>query len=165
MKTIRTFNKGWTYLEIVIAMIIGSIVLLGVAPMFTQGLRTIGASGNHTRAAILAQNRMEDLKGQPYSYLVNYYGISTTSGAVEDVEEYDSILEVSSDLRSIFKRVTKFQFVDVNSNGIIETDENEHKIMRITVTVFWAEAKYGKNVSGEYNKLHKTIVKTIKVEA
>jgi type IV pilus assembly protein PilV len=76
MKNIRTvFSKkkvcdnhsGFTLLEVLIAISILTVGLLGVAQMQIMGIRGNYFSGNTTTALSLAEEKMEDLLGKSYS--------------------------------------------------------------------------------------------------
>jgi len=77
MKNIRTiFSKkkvfdnqsGFTLLEVLIAISILTVGLLGVAQMQIMGIRGNYFSGNTTTALTLAEEKMEDLLGKSYSH-------------------------------------------------------------------------------------------------
>ena len=76
MKNIRTvFSKkkvcdnhsGFTLLEVLIAISILTVGLLGVAQMQIMGIRGNYFSGNTTTVLTLAEEKMEDLLGKSYS--------------------------------------------------------------------------------------------------
>jgi len=79
MKNIRTiFSKkqifgnqsGFTLLEVLIAISILTVGLLGVAQMQIMGIRGNYFSGNTTAALTLAEEKMEGLLGSSYSAVV-----------------------------------------------------------------------------------------------
>jgi len=55
-------NKGFSLLELIIAIGVLAIGLVGVLQIFPVGLRTSYRSGMLTKAAFLAQNKIEELK-------------------------------------------------------------------------------------------------------
>jgi type IV pilus assembly protein PilV len=76
MKNIRkVFSKkkvcdnqsGFTLLEVLIAISILTVGLLGVAQMQIMGIRGNSFSGNTTAALTLAEEKMEDLLGKSYT--------------------------------------------------------------------------------------------------
>jgi len=76
MRNIRTiFSKkkmfvnqsGFTLLEVLIAISILTVGLLGVAQMQIMGIKGNYFSGNTTTALTLAEEKMEDLLGKSYS--------------------------------------------------------------------------------------------------
>ncbi|MCK4326682.1 type II secretion system protein [bacterium] len=60
-------SKGFTLLEIVIALAILVIGLVGVLALFPTGLRASKRAGDFTTAAILGQQRLESIKRAGYS--------------------------------------------------------------------------------------------------
>jgi type IV pilus assembly protein PilV len=60
-------QSGFTLLEVLIAISILTVGLLGVAQMQIMGIRGNYFSGNTTTALTLAEEKMEDLLGKSYS--------------------------------------------------------------------------------------------------
>ena len=110
MKIIRLGNnKGFTLLEILIAITVFSIGLLGMATLTTGIIRGNLASNNMTTATTLAQEWMEDI------IRIEYADVS------DKAEKYDTIAGFPQ-----YKRV-----MVVNDNK----PETDMKI--VTVTVYW----------------------------
>ncbi|NVL90369.1 MAG: prepilin-type N-terminal cleavage/methylation domain-containing protein [Desulfobacterales bacterium] len=101
-------NKGFTLLEILIAMVILSIGLLGMAVLTGGIMRGNTFSNELTTATTLAQDRMEDIKRAGYS------------GASSLTENYNEISNFP-----LHKRVTNV--VDGPASGM----------RTVTVTVYW----------------------------
>ncbi len=57
-------QKGFTILEVLVAMIVLAIGLLGLAPMFVMSMRGNQFSREVSETAYLAQDRIEQLKNQ-----------------------------------------------------------------------------------------------------
>jgi len=55
-------KKGFSLLELIIAIAVLAIGLVGVLQIFPIGLRASQRAGMMTKAAILAQNKIEDVK-------------------------------------------------------------------------------------------------------
>ena len=55
-------NRGFSLLELVIAMAILSIALLGLIQMFPVGLRASKHAGDHTIMTFLGQQKMSDIE-------------------------------------------------------------------------------------------------------
>lgn len=101
-------NKGFTLLEILIAMVILSIGLLGMAALTGGIMRGNSFSNELTTATTLAQDRMEDIKRAGYS------------GASSLTENYNEISNFP-----LHKRVT----------SIVDGPATDMKT--VTVTVYW----------------------------
>ncbi|NVM21446.1 MAG: prepilin-type N-terminal cleavage/methylation domain-containing protein [Desulfobacterales bacterium] len=106
-------ERGFTLLEILIAMIILSIGFLGVAALTGGIMRGNSYSSAQTSGAILAQDKMEDIRRQGYS------GTSATDATITEV--YNSISGYPS-----YKRET-----------LIDVDNPIAGMKRVTVTVYW----------------------------
>jgi type IV pilus assembly protein PilV len=59
-------QKGFTLIEVLVALVILTVGLLGVTAMQITAIRGNHFSGNLTRATVLAQNKLEELKHLPY---------------------------------------------------------------------------------------------------
>jgi len=64
-------NKGFTLIEVLVAMVILSIGLLGTAALITGIIRGNQVSNRITVATTLAQDKMEDIKSFSYSNAVS----------------------------------------------------------------------------------------------
>ena len=110
MKIIRLRNnKGFTLIEILIAITVFSIGLLGMATLTTGIIRGNLASNNLTTATVLAQEQMEDIIRDGYA---------KASGKDEN---YGSITDFSQ-----YKRVT-----------VVDDNKPETDMKIVTVTVYW----------------------------
>ena len=59
-------NRGFSLLELVIAMAILAIALLGLIQMFPVGLRASKHAGDHTIMTFLGQQKMSDIEQSKY---------------------------------------------------------------------------------------------------
>jgi type IV pilus assembly protein PilV len=59
-------QKGFSLVEVLIALVILAVGLLGVTGMQITAIRGNHFSGNLTQATVLAQNKLEELKHLPY---------------------------------------------------------------------------------------------------
>lgn len=106
-------NRGFTLIEILVAMIVLSIGLLGMAALTVGIMRGNSFSNQLTTASILAQDKMEDIRKQGYS------GTPATDTTV--TEDYNSIASYAS-----YKRVT-----------VTDVDNPAAGMKKVTVTVYW----------------------------
>jgi type IV pilus assembly protein PilV len=60
-------NKGFTLIEVLVAMVILSIGLLGTAALITGIINSNKLSNRITTATVLAQDKMEEIKGAGYA--------------------------------------------------------------------------------------------------
>jgi len=73
-------QKGFTLLEVLVAMIVLAIGLLGIAPMFVMSMRGNQFSREVSETAYLAQDRIEQLKNQSIISPIPF-NETTTSGS------------------------------------------------------------------------------------
>ena len=86
MKRQRRFNvrlakRGFTLVELIIAIIILVVGVLGLASTAAVVMRQITASSMQTRAAMRGQSRLEALRSMPCANMVN--GTATSAGITE----------------------------------------------------------------------------------
>lgn len=108
MQRVRT-ARGFTLIEILIALTLLAIGLLGMAGLTVGIMRGNSLSKEVTTATALAQDKMEDIKRLGYS------------GATKQTEGYNSIAGYAN-----YKRETE---VDVDTPNI--------GMKTVTVTVYW----------------------------
>ena len=95
-------HHGFTLLEVLIAIVVLAIGLLGLSAMTISTIRGLAISEDMTTATNLAQEKMEDIKGTVYASI---------SQANYPVEEYDTIAGFGQ-----FKREVEIREDDVVAN-------------------------------------------------
>jgi len=106
-------NRGFTLVEILVAIVTLSIGLLAMAGLTTGVMRGNAFSNRMTTAIMLAQGKMEDIRRLGYS--------GTPTADKTTTEDYGSIAN-----HAPYKRTT---FTDVGSPA--------PGMKRVTVTVYW----------------------------
>ena len=113
MRRLRDDNSGFTLIEVLVAMVILSVGLLGTAALITGIISSNKLSNRISTATTCAQDKMENIKG------IGYSGMPASDTTT--TEPYNSITNYS-----LYKRVT---FTDVvNPAAGMKT---------VTVTVYW----------------------------
>lgn len=118
------FLKGFTLVEIIVAMTVVTIGVLAVINLFPRGLRLARESKETSVAINLTQEKIEELIAQ------NYDDIPT--GIIEAKDRVDN--NPSSQFY-IYQRETQADYADSNLN----TTAQDTELKKITVTVFWIE--------------------------
>ncbi len=106
-------EDGWSLIELMVALAIISVGLLGTAALLTGIIQGNQVSKNVTIATILAKDRIENLNLKPYSELPS---VDTT-----ETEDYGDMPDYLN-----FKRVTKTYVNDPDTN-----------MKRVVVEVSW----------------------------
>ena len=83
-----TARKGFSLIELMVAIMMLTVGLLGIAATTAVSTQMIGAGGRHTLAASVAQSRFEMLQRGPCAALV---GGSTYTRGVSESWEIDSV--------------------------------------------------------------------------
>lgn len=131
MRKIHDNSNGFTLIEIMIAIFILTVALLGMAAVTVSVINGNAFSKEITTATTLAQDKMEEIKNLGYS--------GTPSSDTTTTEDYKSITDYPT-----YKRDTE---IDAASPGA--------NMKTITVTVSW------KRGSTTHNVILKTIVAPI----
>ena len=111
--TAENENEGFTLIEILIAMLILSVGILGMAALTVGIINGNKLSNNLSAATTLAQDKMEDVRR------LGYTGTSATTATV--TEDYNSITGYAT-----FKRVI-----------VTTVDSPAPGMKTITITTFW----------------------------
>ena len=116
MRRLRDNNSGFTLMEVLAAMLILSIGLLGMAALITGIINSNKLSNRISTATVLAQDKMEEIRGKGYD------GI----GDIDNTNPYEDEDPVTG--YSKFKRVT---FIKGVGSPVVSG------LKSITVTVSW----------------------------
>lgn len=97
-------KQGFSLLEILMALAVMLVGIVGIMALFPVGLRASKVGENYTLAAILAQRVMEEAKLTPFASLAD---ISETAFSSPD-DNFKWSLDVEDDakLPSILKKIT-----------------------------------------------------------
>lgn len=116
-------QKGFTLIEVMIAMIILAIGVLGLAPMMVTSMRGNQFSREFTDVAYIAQDRIEQLKNQTTISPMPFY-------------------ETTSNINGVYNRT-----LNVSDNSV---DGSIPKgVYQISVTITWTD-KQGNSHSQNY---------------
>ncbi len=111
MRRLRNNNSGFTLMEVLVAMLILSVGLLGTAALITGIINSNKLSNRISAATVLAQDKMEEIRG------VGYDDAEDEDGT----EDYNIIPNYP-----LYKRITDVVAGDPAAG-----------MKKITVTVYW----------------------------
>ncbi|MDP2911125.1 MAG: prepilin-type N-terminal cleavage/methylation domain-containing protein [Candidatus Omnitrophota bacterium] len=109
-------KKGFSLLELIIAIAVLAVGLVGVLQIFPIGLRASQRAGMMTKAAFLAQNKIEDVKLAGFDAITELPPKIPLSGKDGDFE-------------------WNIKIDDVNLEGV----ENSSEMRKVTVILTWPE--------------------------
>lgn len=112
----KVYNRGFSLLELIIAIAVLAVGLVGILRIFPVGLRASYRSGMITKAAFLGQNKLEEVKVAGFNAITELPPKITLSGTEGDFE-----WEIFID--------------EVDLEGLESTDN----IRKVTVNVSWPE--------------------------
>ncbi len=117
-------KKGFTLIEIMVALAIMSVSLVVILQLFSGGLRSIKISDDYLRATILARNKMNEFEAK-YSIL------RKDQGVFKNDMRYNWVLSVESyDLADLHPHFENLKFAEGENEKTFSVD-------KITLKVFW----------------------------
>ncbi|MFA6493091.1 MAG: prepilin-type N-terminal cleavage/methylation domain-containing protein [Patescibacteria group bacterium] len=126
-------NKAFTLIEILLAIVILEIGLLGISSFYAYSLNIAKVARNETTAANLAQGLLDEQSAVSFDNLAVGAGAKTA---------------YSSDVASPFANFQKqidVAYIDMNlATSYVATEDNQN-MKKITVTVFWPQDSTEKN--------------------
>ncbi len=114
--------KGFTLIEVIVSLVIMGISIVTILQLFSGGLRSIKVSDDYLRAAILAQNKMNELESK-FNIFINQEGV------FEQDDNYHWALSVENyDLAGLHPQFENLK--DENTEKSIFVD-------KVKLKVFW----------------------------
>ncbi|HJN03287.1 MAG TPA: type II secretion system protein [Nitrospinota bacterium] len=114
--------KGFTLIEVIVSLVIMGISIVTILQLFSGGLRSIKVSDDYLRAAILAQNKMNELESK-FNIFINQEGV------FEQDDNYHWALSVENyDLAGLHPQFENLK--DENTGKSIFVD-------KVKLKVFW----------------------------
>ena len=107
-------NDGFTLLEVLVGLVLLAISILAIAAMQFTAIRSNHFSGSLTQAAILAEDKMEELKNIPYAN-VNTGSDSVTIAGISFARQYNVVEDAGNFAKTITVTV---QWTDKGNHSI-----------------------------------------------
>lgn len=117
---------GFTLIEVLLALVILSIAIIPLMQIFPQASLISTDSQRETRIGFLAQQKLEQVKGQALSYFFGNYNESATAFPSPDSDfKYTvSYFTASGDDGNQIKAIKVRVWYDDNDNSIVDGNEN-----------------------------------------
>jgi type IV pilus assembly protein PilV len=158
--TFRKSQQGFTLLEVLVAVLVLSIGLLGMSALTMNVLRANDSSYFQSQAAILANAILDDMRANATeeikngSYNINFGTYPAKPSTSCDVGTCTSAQMAAYDLWAWTSRVAAEMPVDASSGGKISFNTTTNQA---TVSVQWidnrAQGVFGSLINGGYNSL------------
>jgi prepilin-type N-terminal cleavage/methylation domain-containing protein len=84
---VRGNRRGFTLIEVLIAMAVLTIALVAIAGMFPAGYRQVTDAGRMTLAVTAARQMLEDLRNVPFDSLDNLNGFNSENSATQPADD------------------------------------------------------------------------------
>jgi prepilin-type N-terminal cleavage/methylation domain-containing protein len=141
MATILRDRRGMTLLEVLVAvgvLVVGLVGVIAVAPMATGA---VGEANLKTTATFLAQQRVEEMKNRRWTELVDALQGKGLNGMVAGPEwpdeGYTSIVVGTANYPR-FRRVTRITDCELADCATLAAHSSRSTLRQISVTVFFA---------------------------
>lgn len=149
-------DKGFTIVEVLIAMMIFSIALLALVSLATTSMKATEMGRRMTQGVNLATQKMESLKAVPFRHLnrdITVGGISKTCTRSNAVFSCTPDPNTDTLDKAVFTWSWDVEYMDLNNNGIVFGDPaapdnrsiDDGDMRLITVFVDWTD------IMGDHN--------------
>jgi Tfp pilus assembly protein PilV len=131
LRTIRRTAVAFTLVEVLVALTLFIVALLGVLQLLPITQRYLQQSAFSTQASFLAQQQLENIRNTTYA--------SLTVGASPAYEPLAPVSAVAGDPNSRFLRTTVIEYVDPAAS--YATTNTDTRMKRVTITLTWPEGR------------------------
>jgi len=127
IKKRKKFTRGFTLIELIVAISILGILSISVISLFSNSINANRRSNLKTKAVTAAQNKIEQLRNEEFSNIKNYHNQTFSVNEIAG----SGIIELLPN--------------DWNKNGLIE--DYEENLLKLKITVFWNQNKKNEQLS------------------
>lgn len=122
----RLNEKGFTLIEVLLAIVILGIAIIPLMQIFPQASLIAANTKQETRIGFLAQQKLEQVKGQALAYFYGNYSESATAFPSPDSDFKYTVnyFTASGDDGNYVRAIKVTVWYDDNNNGIIDGSEN-----------------------------------------
>lgn len=127
LKKFSRSERGYTFIELLLAMTVLALMLLPLTALFQSGYRGAAGAGSRTAAAGLCREQLESLKAAGHARCLKQIEESA-AGRFTETEE----LPLN---RTLYRRLTELQLTEITTGD----EAAEILLIHITVSVTWPE--------------------------
>jgi prepilin-type N-terminal cleavage/methylation domain-containing protein len=136
-------KRGFTFVEILLAIFIVGVGVLPVLTVFLTGTRTIESGGVIFQVAVAAQNLMDTVRSD--SFIWEVVPVNITIPSPDKNSERGLYLPI--ELMSKYKAVANVKIDVAKGHTVLNTGEPEENLYQIDITINWEENGIKKNYS------------------
>lgn len=133
LKNKSSYRKGFTFVEILIAIFIIGVGVLPVLTIFLTGTRTVESGGVIFQIAVAAQNLMDRVRSDSFMWVEMPVAITIPS------EKDTRGLSLPAELIKKYKAVANINIDTAKGHTILGTGEPEPNLYQIDIVVEWLE--------------------------
>lgn len=146
-------DRGFTIVEVLIAMMIFSIALLALVSLATTSMKATEMGRRMTQGVNLATQKMESLKAVPFKHLNRNGTFGSITRACVITDDANAIFTCTPTAdtdtldNAVFTWYWKIQYIDLNRSGVVYGNAADHDdrniddgdMRLVTVFVEWTD--------------------------
>lgn len=133
-------ERGYSMVEVMVAILILAIAIIPMVGMFDAGLRAATTGGNYDQARALANGEIEQARSLPYAAVRDSFPNGTGAPGASGVI-VSSSQPAPAGYPSSFSYTVRKAYALLDSSGNVQEDSSARTMMTITVTVTWGGGK------------------------
>lgn len=134
-------ERGYSLVEVLAAIVILSIAIIPMVGMFDVGLRAADGSGDYDKARALANQKLEQAQALSYDSVLERFPDGDTVVPDDGAPVTSSPRQTEPAFPGFAYDVTK-QFVEVEGNAVVRSDDKDMGLIKVTVAVYWEGKSY-----------------------
>lgn len=144
-------QRGFSLVEVVIALGLMAGVLISVAGLFVVGARSVNSGRNSSEALAVGRQIIEEMNGWGYAQTYALYGFDGSAASYSVDTRSNAYAAKWQPILN--ERLGDGAFATVQINSLIASgsppvlNASNCKAIRVVVTVFWNEGPRGRNVA------------------
>ena len=141
----KCLKKGFTFVEILIAIFIIGVGFLPVLTLFLSGTRTVESGENIFQVSIIAQNLMDSVRSDAFIWRQNMPFKLEIGGQYQVDPNDDNRLYYPEEFITKYKGNITITIDEAQGQKVLDTGEPESNLYQIDVVLDWMENGVKKN--------------------